>query len=75
MALDHELFLDACYGLYGRSWIRPISVDLKVNERTVQRWANGTIPIPSRIAGELIEIMQRDRFTELIERLRAVPAD
>lgn len=39
--------------LYGTDWKRPLCRALGVSERTLHRWAAGSHPIPSGIAGDL----------------------
>ena len=39
--------------LYGSEWKRPLAAALGVTERTMQRWASGTHPIPEGVTGDV----------------------
>lgn len=39
--------------LYGSGWKRPLAASLGVTERTIQRWASGSLPIPEGVTGDV----------------------
>ena len=46
--------------LYGAEWVSPLSRELGVALRTVQRWASGDVPVPERIlTAEIPTLAQR----------------
>ncbi len=59
--------------LYGDRWKRPLSRDLAVDHRTVERWANGVYVIGADRIADLRKVLER-RVREigvLIDRLPA----
>lgn len=52
--------------LYGDNWQTPLSAALGVTDRSMRRWASGSHPIPSNVAGEL------ERLTRATDAATAV---
>lgn len=48
--------------LFGPHWRSPLADALKINIRTVQRWAAGTFPIPSSALPEMREALELRRL-------------
>ena len=59
------VFRVGCVLVWGHHFISPAAKRLRVNERTVQRWAKAEYPIPGGIFMEL-----RDALDEHIDNLR-----
>ena len=55
--------------LYGSEWIRPFSDDLLVSDRTMRRWAGGTLDIPKGLPKDIIVIMDA-RITQLENEIK-----
>ncbi len=56
--MNVKLLRDAGEALYGPRWQAPLSRDLKVAVRTVQRWDAGDRGIPDTLAAELVELLE-----------------
>ncbi len=56
---DHETLATVGSALYGALWQSPLSRDLGVAVRTVQRWAAGEFEIPPGIWDELATICRK----------------
>lgn len=53
MPLTREKFIEIGEALHGQFWKRPLARDLDNSSRTVERWADGTDPIPAGVAADL----------------------
>lgn len=52
-------------------WRRPLAYLLKVDPRTVRRWANGETPVPESVEAELKRLAaERRNELETLETLR-----
>ena len=47
--------------LYGQRWMRPLSRDLGVNHRSVERWARGTYKIHTDYVVKLRALLEKSR--------------
>ena len=76
--MNRDLFCRIGEALYGPAplWHEPLSIDLAVAIRTLQRWANGQRDIPP-IEGELLALChERAREIDRIAaELTAIPTD
>jgi hypothetical protein len=43
--------------LYGERWQSPLAAALKVSERSVQRWASGSSPVPVGVLRDLLALV------------------
>ena len=57
--------------LYGPNWKGPLCEALSTSERTVRRWAAGTLPIPENVRTELLAIAhsKMDQLEDVIAEL------
>lgn len=55
--MNVELLHEVGETLYGEHWRPPLSRALEVDDRTMRRWAAGTLAIPQSIAGELLTLV------------------
>ena len=67
------LFYDLGQALYGERWRSELARSLRVDERTVRRWANGDYEPPEGVWGELETLAKERRKTlaDLIARLKS----
>lgn len=65
-----DQFTALARALYGREWRLPLAEALKVNERTVRRWAAGTTAVPDRLWAEMRQLA-KDRVAEFRELFAA----
>lgn len=58
--------------LFGEHWQTPISELLDVSDRTIRRWANGSLVVPKGVWNELFVRLdvQRDNINHLIEKIK-----
>ena len=60
------LFSKVGEALYGPSWRRPLSLALKIGERTVRRWQRRGATIPDGI-DQRLAVLCRDHAGELVK--------
>lgn len=53
-----------CLAIWGPTWQGPLARALKVNDRTVRRWASGDVPIPESVESDIRRILGVDERTE-----------
>ena len=62
------------HALYGDRYKRPLSRDLGVDHRTIERWANGVYAINDAIAAKLRRLLER-RATDIGRLLKSRQLD
>jgi hypothetical protein len=60
--------------LYGEHWMGRMADDLGVSDRSLRRWANGSVEIPQGVWEDLLELM-RFRREALDDKICQVVAD
>ncbi len=53
-----------CLAIWGHNWQGPLARALKVNDRTVRRWASGDVPIPDSVESDIRRILGADERVE-----------
>lgn len=64
--LGGRLLARAASALFGERWQREAARVLRVNERTIRRWREGSAPIPDGVRGELRDFGEQ-RLEEISE--------
>ena len=49
-----------CLAVWGHGWQNALARALKVNDRTVRRWASGDVPIPDSVERDIRHILGAD---------------
>lgn len=62
--MDSTTFSQACKALLGYGWRAKLARRLGLNYSTVQRWANGEVPVPQHTAAtlELLGVIPKDQW-------------
>ena len=69
--MNTETLINVGLSLYGTQWQSALARDLRVNDRTIRRWASGFTTVPDRIAAELATIAagRHDELSEVLAEL------
>jgi len=69
--VSSKLLRDVGAALYGPRWQSDLARDLKVTDRTVRRWTDGSSDVPDGVYLELLSLCQERAamLDDLIERL------
>ena len=67
-----RLLVEAGEALYGPRWQSELARDLDVSDRTMRRWAAGTVDVPQGLYLDLLRLTQEraEKLDELASRLR-----
>lgn len=70
--MTRKLLTDVGEAMYGPRWQTELSRDLGVADRTVRRWAAGTVDMPESIWPELLDLLtdRGEAIDAAIERLK-----
>ena len=49
-----------CLAIWGHKWQNALARALKINDRTVRRWASGDVPIPESVERDIRRILGAD---------------
>lgn len=65
--MNKEILKAIGEALHGEQWVTPLSKDLNINRKTIQRYMNGELKINSGIASDLASLLsqRQDRIIKL----------
>lgn len=58
MTPQHEAICQAGQALFGSEWHHALAKALEVSPRTMRRWGTGTAPIPPKVWGEVLDLLE-----------------
>lgn len=70
-----SLLIDAGRALYGADWRTPLALALRLNVKTITRWAAGEYPINPGIRDDLIRLIEQHHLDVSGVRFRLFAAD